>query len=64
LDEGELAGPVDGDEEVEPSFSGLQLGNVDVEEANWIGLERLSGGLVALDLRQTADPVTLQATMQ
>src|SRR5512132_1990098 len=64
LDEGELAGPVDGNEEVELSFGGLQLGDVDVEEADWIGFERLLDGLLTLDVRQTTDPVALPATMQ
>ncbi len=32
LDEGELAGPVDSNEEIELSFGGLYLGDVDVEE--------------------------------
>jgi hypothetical protein len=37
LGKGELGGPVDGDEEVEPAFGGVHLGNVDVEVADRIG---------------------------
>jgi hypothetical protein len=37
LDEGELAGAVDGDEEIELAFGGLNLSDVDVEEADRVG---------------------------
>jgi hypothetical protein len=50
LDEGELAGAVNGDEEVELAFGSLHLGDVDVEVSDGIGLEGLLGWLVALDL--------------
>ena len=64
LDESELRRPVDCDEHVQLAFRGAHLGNVDVEEADRIGLELLLCGLVALRLRQPADPMPLQATMQ
>ena len=64
LDEGELGGAVDGDEQVELAFGGSHLGDVDMEVADRIGLELLLGGLVAFDLRQAADAVALQAAMQ
>ena len=64
LDEGELAGSVDGHEEVKLSFSSLQFGDVDMEEADGIGFESLLCRLVALDVRQTIDAVTLQTAMQ
>jgi len=41
LDEGELRGPVDGDEEMELAFFGPHFGDIDMEEADWIGLELL-----------------------
>jgi hypothetical protein len=40
LSEGEFAGPVDGHEEEELSLRGLDLGDVDVEEADRVWLER------------------------
>lgn len=64
LDEGELAGPIDGDEHVELALRGLYLGDVGVEEADRVALELRFDWLLAFDLRQAADPVTLQATMQ
>lgn len=64
LDEGELAGAVDGNEEVELAFGGLHLGDVDVEVSDGIGLEGLLGGLVAFDLGQARDTVALQAAVQ
>ena len=63
-DEGELAGPVDGNEEIELSFGGLNLGDVDVEDPDRIGLEFLFGRGLPLHLGQTGDPVTLQTAMQ
>jgi hypothetical protein len=56
FDEGELGGPVDGHEQIEPALLSADLGNVDVEVADRIGLELALGRLVALDLRQTGDP--------
>jgi hypothetical protein len=52
LHEGELAGAVDGHEEVEFSFGGLNLGDIDVEEADRVGFELLFGRFVAGDVRQ------------
>jgi hypothetical protein len=37
--EGELRGPVNGYEEIEPAFGGADLSDVDVEIADRIGLE-------------------------
>jgi hypothetical protein len=55
LGEGELAGAVDGDEEVEFAFSGLNFCDVDMEEADGIGFEFLLRRLVALRIRKPAD---------
>ena len=57
LGEGEFAGPVDGHEEEELSLRGLHLGDVDMEEADRICLERFLGRLVAFGIRQPADAV-------
>jgi hypothetical protein len=64
LDEGELAGPVDGNEEVELAFGGLHLGDVDMKVADGVRLEGLLGWLVSLDLGQARDAVALQASVQ
>jgi hypothetical protein len=39
FDEGEFGGPVDRDDEIEPALSGSNLGDVDMELADRIGLE-------------------------
>ena len=64
MSDGELGCLVDADEEVELAFSCLHLGDVDVEEANGVALELLTLGLVAIDIRQPRDAMSLQATMQ
>jgi hypothetical protein len=64
LGEGELGGSVDGDEEVEPAFGGLDLGDVDVEITDRIALELALVQRVALDIRQAGDAMPLQAAMQ
>ena len=64
FDEGELRGSVDGDEEIKLAFRGAHFSDVDVKVADRVGLEFLLGGLVAFDIRQSADPVALQAAMQ
>jgi hypothetical protein len=64
LDESELARAVDSHEEIEFAFGGLHFGDVDVKEADRIGLELLLRRLVAFDVRQAADPVSLKAAMQ
>src|SRR4051812_43988458 len=64
LDEGELRSAVDGDEQVELALLGPDLGDVDMEVADRVALELAPIGLVAVDLRQPADPMTLKAAMQ
>lgn len=64
FDERELAGPVDRNEHVEPALGAPHLGEIDMEKADRIALELRLRGLLAFDLRQAADPVTLQAAMQ
>jgi hypothetical protein len=64
LDEGELRGPVDRDDEIELALSGSDLGEVDMEIADRIGLELALRRGFAFDLRQARDLVTLKASMQ
>lgn len=63
-DEGELAGAIDRHEEVQLTLLGADLCNIDVEVADRIWLEALLLGLVAFDLRQAADAMSLQAPVQ
>jgi hypothetical protein len=65
LGDGELGGPVDRHEQVELTFLGADLRDVDVEVADWIGLELAPGErLCALRFRQPGDAVALEATVQ
>ena len=64
FDEGELRGPVDRDDEIELALSGSDLGEVDMEIADRIGLELTLGRSLAFDLRQPGDPMALKAAMQ
>ncbi len=61
---GKFAGAVDSDEEAELALFDANLGDVDVAEADGIGLEALAGGLVIHGLRQAADAMALQAPVQ
>ena len=64
LGEGELRCAVDGDEEVELAPLGPDLGNVELKEADGVGLEALADRLVAIGLGQAGDAVALEAAMQ
>src|SRR3984893_3055521 len=64
LDKGEFRGSIDCDKEMKLAFFGPNFGNVDVEEADWIGFELLLRRLVPLDIRQLADAVALQTAVQ
>ncbi len=59
-----LGCPVDPNEQAQLAFCCLNLGDVDVEEADRISFELLADRLVAFDLRQAPDPMPLQAAMQ
>ena len=61
--ERELRGPVDGDEQMELALGRADLGNVDVDEADRIGLERTLGRGPAFDLGQAGDTVALQTSV-
>jgi hypothetical protein len=64
LDERELGRAVDRDEQVEPPFLGPDLRDVDVEVADRVALELAPVRLIALHLRQPANPVPLKAAVQ
>ena len=61
--EGELGRAIDGDREIGLPPAGAHLGNVDVEIADRVTLELLPRWLVAFDVGQPTDAVTLQAAM-
>jgi hypothetical protein len=42
----------------------LHLSDIDMEEADWVTLEALPLRLVAFDVRQAGDPVSLEASVQ
>jgi len=64
LNDSEFARAINGDIEVELAFGGLDLGDVYVHLADWVGLESLPGGLVAFDIGQPRYAVADQAAMQ
>ena len=64
FDVGKLGGAVDRHEHVELSLFGPHLCDVDVEEADRVGLELLLGLFLAVDVWQPADAVTLIAPVQ
>ncbi len=63
FDERELGRPVDRYQQVELALLGPHLGQIDVEVADRVLLELLSGRLVAIDLGQPADTVALEASV-
>jgi hypothetical protein len=63
LGEGELRDPVDRHEQVQFALFCVDLGNIDVEVADRVSLERLLGQLVTTNLGQSADPMALQAAV-
>jgi hypothetical protein len=58
FNEGELRRPIDRDDEIELALSGSDLGDIDMEIADWIGLELALGRSSAFDLRQAGDSMT------
>jgi hypothetical protein len=64
LGEGELRHAADGHEEVELALLGPDLGDVDLEKADGVGLEALASRLVAIGLGQARDAVALEAAKQ
>jgi hypothetical protein len=64
FDEGEFRRPVDRDKEIELALSGSDLGEVDMEIVDRIGLELALRRSFAFDLRQARDPVALKASIK
>ena len=64
LDEGEFARPINGNEEVEPAFRRLHLGNVDMKKADGIGFELPLCWQIAVHIGKSTDSMALQAPMQ
>ncbi len=64
LDEGELRGTVNSDQEIELALFGANFRDIDMEVADRIGLELLAPGPVAFHIRQPGDLVPLQAAVQ
>ena len=60
----ELRGSVNGHKQIELAFGCLHLGNVDVEIADGVALELFLDRLVAPNLWQPRDAMTLQTSMQ
>src|SRR6056297_1845708 len=63
FDIGELRCTVDGHEQADFSLASADFSNVDMEIPDGVALESLLR-LVALDLRQSANPVSLQTAVQ
>ena len=61
---GQFACSSDGDKQAKLAFFRAHFGNIDVEVADWIALERFLLWLVTLDGWQAADAVPLQAAME
>lgn len=63
LGDREIDGAINADEQIKLAFDGFHLGDIYVEEANWIAFEALALRLVALDVRQTGYAVSLEASV-
>ena len=64
LDEGEVGNPVDGDQEMKPALRGLDLGDVDVDVAERVGLELAFASGGPLHVGQPGDAMPLQAAVR
>lgn len=54
-----VAGPINADEEIELALDSLDLGDIYVEEADWVGLELLTFWLVTIHVWQTRYTMSL-----
>ncbi len=52
LSDRKFAGPINGYEQLQPALGGLDLGDVHVEDPDWIALETLPLWCVTFDVRQ------------
>ena len=64
FDESELRGSIDCDKQVELALGGSNLGDVDMEVSDRIGLELALRRGFAFDLREPGDPMALQTAMK
>lgn len=64
LSDGELGCAVNANEQIQLALGGLHLGDVELEEADGVAFELLALRLVAFDIRQARDTVTLQTAVQ
>src|SRR5258706_13157225 len=64
LGKDEFAWAINGHEEVKLAFFGSHLGDVDVKEADWIGLKLLFWLLIAFNFREPADVTALKQPVQ
>jgi len=64
LGESELRCAIDCDEQMELALLSTDLGDIDVEVADRIALERLLAPRLAFDRREPADLVALEQSMQ
>lgn len=64
LHESELGSAVDGDQKIELALRRAHLRNIDMEVADWIGLELLAPGTVSFHIGKPGNIVPLQAAMQ
>ncbi len=55
---GEFGGAVNADEQIKPSFFGIDFGDVDMKIADWILGELFLGGFFAFDVGQATDTVS------
>ena len=62
--ESELGSAVDGDKEVEFTFLGANLCEIDMEVTDGIGFELLAGRAGCIEMGQSADAVALEATVK
>lgn len=59
LGDREFAGSVNAHEKEKLALHRLNLGNIDMEKADWVSLELLPLWLVTPDIRQARDPMPL-----
>ena len=64
LHEGELGDSVDGNQQVKPALSSLNVGHVDVEVDERVGLELALSRRGRFNLGQSRDAMPLQAAVQ